>query len=277
MPRSSNSSRSGPKRSTRPWAASDRTSWPPTSTLREAVRRLRAPERRDLSISAALLDQRALAGIGNIWRNETLFAERVDPLARVADLDDDTLRRLVDDGPAPADGECRDRPGARRPDARLPAHGTAVSAVRDGDPVGTSSAARTRGRRTGARRVRLAVMTAIADDGCTRSLPCRDLDDAIGCLRRRSASSARSRRSRPNPHAVVAPRRPPGPPRPGSTASIRRQGRMPASSSSCRDPDALVHARSQPELRAAYWPTAGRPGSRGWCGRASDRGPCAST
>jgi endonuclease-8 len=61
----------------------------------EAVRRLRAPERRDFSISAALLDQRALAGIGNIWRNETLFAERVDPLARVADLDDDTLRRLV--------------------------------------------------------------------------------------------------------------------------------------------------------------------------------------
>ena len=62
----------------------------------EAVRRLRAPERRDVSISAALLDQRALAGIGNIWRNETLFAERVDPLARVGDLDDDTLRRLVD-------------------------------------------------------------------------------------------------------------------------------------------------------------------------------------
>ena len=62
----------------------------------EAVRRLRAPERRDLTISAALLDQRALAGIGNIWRNETLFAERVHPLARVVDLDDDTLRRLVD-------------------------------------------------------------------------------------------------------------------------------------------------------------------------------------
>jgi endonuclease-8 len=62
----------------------------------EALRRLRAPERRDLTISAALLDQRALAGIGNIWRNETLFAERVDPLARVADLDDDTLGRIVD-------------------------------------------------------------------------------------------------------------------------------------------------------------------------------------
>jgi endonuclease-8 len=61
----------------------------------EALRRLRAPERRDQSISAALLDQRALAGIGNIWRNETLFVERVDPHARVADLDDDTLRRII--------------------------------------------------------------------------------------------------------------------------------------------------------------------------------------
>jgi len=61
----------------------------------EALRRLRAPERREQSISVALLDQQALAGIGNIWRNETLFAERVDPLARVADLDDETLGRLV--------------------------------------------------------------------------------------------------------------------------------------------------------------------------------------
>ena len=61
----------------------------------EAFRRLRMPERRDMTISAALLDQRALAGIGNIWRNETLFAERVDPVARVGDLDDDTIRRLV--------------------------------------------------------------------------------------------------------------------------------------------------------------------------------------
>ena len=49
----------------------------------EAHRRLRHPVRRDMTISAALLDQRALAGIGNIWRNETLFAERVDPLATV--------------------------------------------------------------------------------------------------------------------------------------------------------------------------------------------------
>src|SRR6266550_524539 len=61
----------------------------------EALRRLRDPARSTMTISEALLDQRALAGIGNIWRNETLFAERVDPFARVADLDDTTLARLV--------------------------------------------------------------------------------------------------------------------------------------------------------------------------------------
>ena len=61
----------------------------------EAHRRLRAPERADMSISEALLDQRALAGIGNIWRNETLFAERVDPFVAVRDLDDATLERLI--------------------------------------------------------------------------------------------------------------------------------------------------------------------------------------
>jgi endonuclease-8 len=62
----------------------------------EARHRLRDPSRADRTISEALLDQRAVAGIGNIWRNETLFAERADPLARVRDLDDTTLDRLVE-------------------------------------------------------------------------------------------------------------------------------------------------------------------------------------
>jgi endonuclease-8 len=61
----------------------------------EARRRLRDPARAGLTISEALLDQRALAGIGNIWRNETLFHDRIDPWARVRDLDDATLDRLV--------------------------------------------------------------------------------------------------------------------------------------------------------------------------------------
>jgi endonuclease-8 len=61
----------------------------------DARRRLRDPVRASWPIAAALLDQRAVAGIGNIWRNEALFAERVDPLATVERLDDATLDRLV--------------------------------------------------------------------------------------------------------------------------------------------------------------------------------------
>ncbi len=61
----------------------------------EVLRRLRDPVRTATTISEALLDQRALAGIGNIWRNEALFVERTDPFATVASLDDDRLRRLV--------------------------------------------------------------------------------------------------------------------------------------------------------------------------------------
>ncbi len=60
----------------------------------EALRRLRAsPLERD--IATALLDQRTLSGIGNVFKCEALFLERVSPWARVADLDDATLGRLV--------------------------------------------------------------------------------------------------------------------------------------------------------------------------------------
>jgi len=61
----------------------------------EAVRRLRDPARAAMTISEALLDQRALAGIGNIWRNETLFVERTDPFALAGTLDDAHVRRVV--------------------------------------------------------------------------------------------------------------------------------------------------------------------------------------
>ena len=61
----------------------------------EAMRRLRSPERAALSIAEALLDQRALAGIGNIYKNESLFLEGVDPFMPISALDDATLERLV--------------------------------------------------------------------------------------------------------------------------------------------------------------------------------------
>jgi endonuclease-8 len=52
----------------------------------EALRRLR--ERPDEQIGVAILDQRNLAGIGNLYKVETLFLCRVHPWARVADVED---------------------------------------------------------------------------------------------------------------------------------------------------------------------------------------------
>ena len=59
----------------------------------EAVRRLR--ERGPIGIGEALLDQRALAGIGNVFKSEVCFAERVNPFTPASRLDDEVLRRLV--------------------------------------------------------------------------------------------------------------------------------------------------------------------------------------
>jgi endonuclease VIII len=61
----------------------------------EAVRRLRDPSRADWSIAEALLDQRALAGIGNEVKNEVLWQARVSPWTRVRDVDDELLSVLI--------------------------------------------------------------------------------------------------------------------------------------------------------------------------------------
>src|SRR5918999_2606345 len=63
--------------------------------LREAVRRLRTPGRRTMPIGEALLDQTAQAGLGNVYRSEVCFIERVDPFAPVRGLDDGTIERLL--------------------------------------------------------------------------------------------------------------------------------------------------------------------------------------
>jgi endonuclease-8 len=67
----------------------------PAFDAAEARRRLREPSRAAVEIGPALLDQRALAGIGNVYKSEVLFIERVDPFATVADLDDAALHRMI--------------------------------------------------------------------------------------------------------------------------------------------------------------------------------------
>ena len=49
----------------------------------------------DEEIANVLLNQRVMAGIGNIWKSEALFRSGVDPFTRVRDLDDATLERII--------------------------------------------------------------------------------------------------------------------------------------------------------------------------------------
>ena len=65
----------------------------PDFDTEEAVRRLR--ERSAIPLGEALLDQRALAGIGNVYKSEICFIERADPWAPVSMLSDGALASLV--------------------------------------------------------------------------------------------------------------------------------------------------------------------------------------
>ena len=56
--------------------------------LRETLSGRRAP------IKAVLLDQRAIAGIGNIYADEALFAARIHPLRPAGGLSEAEVRRL---------------------------------------------------------------------------------------------------------------------------------------------------------------------------------------
>ena len=63
--------------------------------LEEALLRLRHPSRELLTIGDAIMDQRAVAGAGNIWKHESLFHAGLNPWRRVAELTDDDLRHLL--------------------------------------------------------------------------------------------------------------------------------------------------------------------------------------
>jgi len=67
----------------------------PAFDANAAFDRLRNPSRAGITIAEALLDQRALAGIGNVYKSEVLWIERVSPFSSVSQLDDPTLAGLV--------------------------------------------------------------------------------------------------------------------------------------------------------------------------------------
>jgi endonuclease-8 len=59
----------------------------------DALQRLRAHDAGD--IAETLLNQRAMSGIGNVFKSEVLFAARIHPFTRVPDLADEQLRRII--------------------------------------------------------------------------------------------------------------------------------------------------------------------------------------
>src|SRR6266545_4140662 len=61
--------------------------------LAEGVRRIRG--RPDEEIANVLLNQRLVAGIGNIYKSESLFVRGVNPFRNVAELGDETLAGVV--------------------------------------------------------------------------------------------------------------------------------------------------------------------------------------
>jgi len=65
-----------------------------TVDVAEARRRLDA--RPDVSIAEALLDQRVLAGVGNVYKSELLYLHRADPWSPVAQVAEDTRDALLD-------------------------------------------------------------------------------------------------------------------------------------------------------------------------------------
>ena len=76
----------------------------------EAVRRIESMP--DAHIADALLDQRAIAGIGNIFKSEALFVARINPFARVGDLSRADVERAVDAARRLLRASALQRPGA---------------------------------------------------------------------------------------------------------------------------------------------------------------------
>lgn len=116
----------------------------------EAVRRLLALG--PMRVGEALLVQRAVAGIGNIYKSETLFLEKVSPLAETATLGDAKARAIVRRASALmrmnlGGGPRVTRPGLRS--GRFWAYGrrgrpcfvcgTPIEAIRQGAPPGRST------------------------------------------------------------------------------------------------------------------------------------------
>jgi endonuclease-8 len=100
-----------------------------TTRMRDADQRI--------AIGEALLDQRLVAGIGNLWRAEALWRAEVSPWGRVGDLSDDELRSVLTEAAQlmrrSLDSGLRQRAVYRQAGQPCPRCGTAIESRGQGD------------------------------------------------------------------------------------------------------------------------------------------------
>jgi endonuclease VIII len=82
------------------------------------VRNLRGADPRR-EIGEVLLDQRLVAGIGNLWKAEALWAARVSPWSRLGELADERLRAVVSEAARLMRAALTERPALRAYRRRL--------------------------------------------------------------------------------------------------------------------------------------------------------------
>jgi endonuclease-8 len=100
------------------------------------MRRLRA-EDQQREVGDALLDQRLVAGIGNLWKAESLWYARVSPWRRLGDVSDSELRMTLEEAHRLMRGRLDGVPGTgqvyRRKGRPCPRCGTAIRSWPQGD------------------------------------------------------------------------------------------------------------------------------------------------
>jgi endonuclease-8 len=84
-------------------------------------------------IGEAVLDQRLVAGIGNKWRAEALFAARTSPWARLGELSDEELKGVLVEAARAMRGARGPRLVYRRTGRPCPRCGTRIAARPQGD------------------------------------------------------------------------------------------------------------------------------------------------
>lgn len=100
--------------------------------LDAVVSRLRAADQ-TREVGDALLDQRIVAGIGNMWRAEALFRARISPWRRLGELRDGEFRRVIEEAAAAMRGPPGPRLVYRRVGQPCPRCGAAIRSRPQGE------------------------------------------------------------------------------------------------------------------------------------------------